>query len=109
MFLTTRKGGPRWDSVKRRVTIDAESGEIVEDLNIEPSTSDAVLHRLLPNGIEGTATILYHNDPDAEDAEADQHLNNLEANEVENDDGDLRMTGLEVTYPSTKETTTIFQ
>jgi len=102
-FLTTKKGGPRWNSVKRRVTINTGTGEIVEDLNIEPSTSDAVLHRLLPNGISGTATILYHNDPDADDTEADQFPNNSEANEVEIDDGDLRMLGLEVTYPSTKE------
>ena len=70
-FLTTKKGGPRWDSVKRRVTINAGSGEIVEDLNIQPSTPDTILHRLLPKEVEGTATILYHDDPDAEDAEAD--------------------------------------
>ena len=106
-YLTTRKGGPNWDTVKRRVTLDIESGDIIEDINVDNDVADSHLHRPLPANVEGTITILYHDDPSAREtdpAEAFLEPADCSAN-LNNDDGDLRMPGLTVTYPETKDGT----
>ena len=60
-FLTTKTGGPLWSKVTRRVTLDLSSADIIEDLKVNKSTAETLLHRLLPAGTSGTCTILYHN------------------------------------------------
>ena len=98
-FYTIVKGGPDWKHVKRRVTICLNTGGTVEDLRMDDTTSDKVLHRPLPKGISATATVLYHDDPDVEDADPD-----LCIDEDVGGDGDLRMEGLEISYPATANT-----
>ena len=60
-FLTTKTAGPLWSKVTRRVTLDLSSAVIIEDLKVNKSTAETLLHRLLPAGTSGTCTILYHN------------------------------------------------
>ena len=63
-FVTTKKGGPKWGHVQRRMAQELTSGRLIEDLEITKSTSEKVLHRLLPKQTTGTRTVLYHNDQD---------------------------------------------
>ena len=44
-YLTTRKDGPPWSQVYRRVTTDMKTGEFLEDLPVSPETSTTILHR----------------------------------------------------------------
>ena len=97
-FLTTKKGGPAWRHVKRRITIENKTGEILEDIEIQKRTADSFLHRLLPPGICGTTTVLYHDDPAVLTKEVEDPLDLTGAAAPECDDGDLRMEGFEVTY-----------
>jgi hypothetical protein len=59
-FLTTKTGGPSWNKVTRRVTLSLNSGDILEDLVVNKTTPEKLLHRMLPKGTPGTCTILYH-------------------------------------------------
>ena len=61
-FLTTKTGGPSWNKITRRVTLDLNSGNILEDLLVNKATPEKLLHRMLPSGTPGTCTILYHGD-----------------------------------------------
>ena len=90
-FMTTKKGGPKWKHVQRRVTIAIDSGDVIEDIQITEKTTDKHLHRQLPKGTSGTITVLYHSDPDLDDSAAKHRRR-------EHDDGDLRMEGLTVEY-----------
>ena len=53
-FLTTKTGGPSWNKVTRHVTLDLSSDDIVEDLRVNKTTSEKLLHRMLPSGTPGT-------------------------------------------------------
>ena len=59
-FYTTKGDGPDWKLVKRRVTINTANDEVVENLIIKENTDDKLLHRLLPEGVNETKTILYY-------------------------------------------------
>jgi len=85
--------------VKRRVTICLNSKGTVEDLRIDNTVPDKVLHRPLPNGVSATATVLYHDDPDVDDVNPDICIE-----EDVSGNGNLRMEGLEVSYPSATST-----
>ena len=37
-FRTTKKGGPAWSTVFRRITIDTDTNEIIETLNVDQNT-----------------------------------------------------------------------
>ena len=63
-FLTTKKGGPSWELVTRRVTINSDTGEVIQDLKIDHYVKrNKVLHERLPGGTSNTNTVLYHKDP----------------------------------------------
>ena len=62
-FMTTRKGGAAWKHVKRCVTVDLGTNQAIEDIDVNASVEDAWLHRQLPEGVSGTRTLLYHDDP----------------------------------------------
>ena len=51
-FGTTRKGGPRWCQVTRRVTRDLTDGTLFADIYVADETS-RFLHRCLPKGPRG--------------------------------------------------------
>ena len=53
-FLTTKTSGPSWNKVPRRVTLNLSSGDILEDLRINKTTSEKLLHRMLPSGTTQT-------------------------------------------------------
>ena len=36
-FLTTKKGGTAWELVTRRVTINSDTGDVIQDLNVNHS------------------------------------------------------------------------
>ena len=61
--MTTRKGGPAWKHVKRCVTIDLGTNQVIEDIDVNASVEDAWLHRQLPEVVSGTRTLLHHDDP----------------------------------------------
>ena len=61
-FLTTKAGGPSWSKVMRRVTLSLDSGDVLEDIAVNKTTPEKILHRMLPKGTPGTCTILYHGD-----------------------------------------------
>ena len=62
MFLTTKTGGPSWNKVARRMTLNLNSGDILEDLLVSKTTPEKLLHRMLTSGAPGTCTILYYDD-----------------------------------------------
>ena len=52
VFMTTLSGGPEWKQVFRRVTTDAETGEVLED---DPTIGDKAVsytHLTLPTNRE---------------------------------------------------------
>ena len=54
--------------VTRRVTINADTGEVIQDLKISHAmANEKVLHQPLPMGQCNARTILYHVDPTAEE------------------------------------------
>ena len=65
-FLTTLGRGPKWKHVSRRVTYSLDTNLILEDIVIDEWCSDAWLHRPLPEGVNGTRTVLFHCDPGCE-------------------------------------------
>ena len=48
-FRTTLSGGPKWQTVRRRVTEDATTGTIIEDTPVDPS-ADIHYHAIIPEG-----------------------------------------------------------
>ena len=58
-FRTSKCGGPPWEKVSRRVTVDLDTNKVVEDIKVYPATSDDFLHRQLPAGVSNIKTILY--------------------------------------------------
>ena len=50
-YRTRCDGGPDWDSVQRRVTIDLGSVKVLEDIVVTPDTPDSLLHRNFEDGI----------------------------------------------------------
>ena len=63
-FLTTKKGGTAWELVTRRVTINSDTGEVIQDLNIDHSIKrNKILHKQLPGGTTNTTAVLYYKDP----------------------------------------------
>ena len=44
------------------MTLKLNSGDILEDLLVNKTTPEKLLHRMLPSGTPGTCTILYHGD-----------------------------------------------
>ena len=103
-FLTTKTGGPLWSKVTRRVTLSLATGDVIEDLQVNESTSDKLLHRPLPAGTPGTCTILYHVDnsvanmlaptiqPQRVGTKLDSESEAPEPNYVSDDKGDERPT-----------------
>ena len=57
-YQTTEKGGPTWDKVRWRTTIDSDTGEVLEDKAIE-NIRDEELHRSLDR-TRNITTILEH-------------------------------------------------
>ena len=93
-YWTTKKSGPAWMAVQRRVTIDVGTGRVIQDLKIgHASRNNKILHKQLPGGQCNTKTILYHTDTALTDQNEPQSADHLEEDEV-------CMPGLQVTYPS---------
>ena len=42
------------------MTLNLGPGDVLEDIKVDKSTPEKLLHRLLPAGTPGTCTILYH-------------------------------------------------
>ena len=59
---TTNAEGPDWSLVSRRVTVDTDRNEVIEDLRVDAGVSDKHLHRALPAGVRNIKTILYYSD-----------------------------------------------
>ena len=59
VFRTSKHGGPRWDTVTRRATMDMGTGKVVEDLHIDGSNRLA-LHGLIPLDPRDIKTPLYY-------------------------------------------------
>ena len=59
-FLNTKIGGPLWSKVSRRITLSLSTGDVIEDLQVNNSMSEKLLHCQLPAGTSGTCTILFH-------------------------------------------------
>ena len=62
MLPSDKEGGPAWATVARRVKINADTGNIIQDLTIDHAADDSrPLHARLPGGTTNTTTVLYHN------------------------------------------------
>ena len=59
-YKTTFARGPPWTTVTRRTTVDAETGEVIEDIN--PQTCKHP-HDDIPNGPRNINTIFYYSTP----------------------------------------------
>ena len=62
-FLTTRRDGPSWKLVNRRVTINSDTKEVIEDITIDENTDEDMLHRKLPKDVNSIKTILHYDKP----------------------------------------------
>ena len=60
--MTTKNGGPSWDKVYRRITVNTGNNEIIEDLHVDPNTDNKILHRALPRNVSQTKTTLFYHD-----------------------------------------------
>ena len=60
-FRTTLAGFPKWQTVRRRITTDLTTGDVIEDLVID-STKDQDLHVVNPDGPNDIKTTLYYYD-----------------------------------------------
>ena len=61
-FLNTKTGGLIWNKVTCHVILSLDSDDILEDLVVNKTTPEKLLHRMLPKGTSGTCTILHHGD-----------------------------------------------
>ena len=57
-FRTTLVGGPKWQTVNRRVTTDVDTGEVIEDLAIY-GTKEQELHGIIFGGPRDIKTTLF--------------------------------------------------
>ena len=58
-FVTQREPMPLWDFVVRRVTINFETREVLEEIKVS-EVSGKILHRPLPPGVNGIETWFYY-------------------------------------------------
>ena len=56
-FRATRAGGPEWRCVKRRVTVDLRTGEVIEDVR---TSKGKKYTELIPKGPRDIKTILFY-------------------------------------------------
>ena len=91
-FMTTKKYGPNWDTVTRRVTRNLDTGDVIDDHKIEWNSSkqyNKFLHRPLPEGVTDIETTLYHRDPNAiQDMPTFASVNYVSDDENEDKDND---------------------
>ena len=64
---TTKRGGPAWHTVTRRVTKDKNTGELIQDLRDPMNQPDRLVHKKLKKATD-IETFFYHQPP-AEEAE----------------------------------------
>ena len=105
-FVITLKSGPPWRTVVRRVTRRLDTMEYIEDIDVDSTVEDALLHRSLPEDVVGTQTTLYHQNISKADTagEEDELPAETENEEPEVDILDnLMVQGLEVAYPEQSE------
>ena len=58
-YVTTNKGGPTWDTVVRRVTVNTDTGNIIQDLLVKDQPTGYNWHSQLPDGVRNIQTRLY--------------------------------------------------
>ena len=61
-FVTTKAGGPAWDQVVRRVTINLDNNKTIEDQAVKDTCVGYDWHAPLPNGVTNIKTQLYWED-----------------------------------------------
>ena len=59
-FKVTKRHGPKWNKIFRRVTIDNKTNKIIEDLKIDKTVSMKQLRRKLPEGTRNITTKFYY-------------------------------------------------
>ena len=67
-LMTTKKYGPNWDTVTRRVTCDMNTGDVIDNHTLEWNSSkqyNKFLHRPLPEGFVDIETVLFLRDQNA--------------------------------------------
>ena len=60
--MTTKKYGPKWDTITCRVTRDMDTGDVIENHNVEWNSSkqcNKFLHRPLPEDVTDIEMALY--------------------------------------------------
>ena len=55
-----KKGGPEKSQIVRRVTVDIDRGEVVQDLRDFQQAQRSQLHMVLPKGVNNIATFFYY-------------------------------------------------
>ena len=92
--MTTKKYGPSWDTITRRVTHDLDAGDVIDDHKVEWNSSkqyNKFLHRPLPKGVTDMETVLYHRDPNAiQDMPTFASVNYVSDDEDKDEDNDER-------------------
>ena len=58
-YVTTDKGGPLWDTVVRRVTVNTDTGTIIQDIWVKDQPTGYDWHSPLPEGVRNIQTRLY--------------------------------------------------
>ena len=58
-YVTTNKGGPTWDTVVRRVTVNTDTGNIIQDILVQDQPTGYDWHSQLPDGVRNIQTRLY--------------------------------------------------
>ena len=58
-YVTTHKGGPIWDTVVRRVTVNTDTGNIIQDILVKDQPTGYDWHASLPDGVRNIQTRLY--------------------------------------------------
>ena len=69
--VTVRKGGPRWEQVVRRVTMDVDNHVVLQDLRDVQNASQQDLFFTLPTTTQNIETIFYYK---AEDSKWHRHV-----------------------------------
>ena len=67
-FMITKKYRSKWDMVIGRVTCGIDTGDTIENHNVEWNSSKQYkkfLHKPLPKGVTDIETVLYHRNPNA--------------------------------------------
>ena len=91
-FMTTKKNGPSWDTVTRRVTRNLDTDNAIDNQNVEWNSSkkyNKFLHRPLPEGVTDIETVLYYRDPNAiQNMPTFASVNYVSDDEVEDENND---------------------